>query len=108
MAFLDIPVIDTHVHLWDKENFRVSWIDGNPTLDNQFLPAEFDRHSREVSPEGFVFVEAGIDAPYSFLEAEWVAGLAQQEKRLKGIVAAAPLEYGTHARHYLDRIATLG
>ncbi len=108
MVLRDVPVIDTHVHLWDKENFRVSWIDGDPTLDQQYLPADFERHRREVSPEGFVFVEAGIDAPYSFLEAEWVAGLAQQENRLKGIVAAAPLEYGSHARGYLDRVAALG
>jgi L-fuconolactonase len=108
MALLDVPVIDTHVHLWDKDNFRVSWIDGNPTLDRQYGLAEFDQHSREVAPEGFVFVEAGIDPHYAFLEAGWVAGLARQDSRLKGIVAAAPLEDGAHTRHYLDRLAAIG
>lgn len=108
MTLLDVPVIDTHVHLWDKDNFRLDWIDGNSLLDRSYLPADFDQHSGKVGPEGFVFVEAGTNLPYSFLEVEWVAGLAQQEKRLRGIVAAAPLEYGRHTRHYLDRLAAIG
>ncbi len=108
MAILDVPVIDTHVHLWNRDRFRLSWIDGNNTLDRNFILPEFSQASQDVGVEGFIFVEAGIEPHYAFLEAEWVESLARLDPRLKGIVAAAPLEHGTHTRHYLEKLVALG
>lgn len=108
MALLDVPVIDTHVHLWNRDRSRLTWIDGNSTLDHNFLPTDYTEHTKEVGVEALVFVEAGIEPQYAFIEAEWVKELAQEDGRIQGIVAAAPVEHGARSRLYLEKLAALG
>jgi L-fuconolactonase len=104
MALLDLPVVDAHVHLWNPDRFKMSWLEGDDFLNRSYEVEEFTEASREVGVEAFVFVETGVEPQYAFLEVEWVANLATLEPRLKGIVAAAPLEHGKRARHYLERL----
>ncbi|MBI3943474.1 MAG: amidohydrolase family protein, partial [Chloroflexi bacterium] len=42
-----------------------------------------------------------VAPPYALLEARWVAELARQDPRIKGIVAWAPLEFGEQVRAFL-------
>ncbi len=104
----DFPIIDAHVHLWNPDRFRMSWLDGVDLLNQPYEYSHFSQHSSALSLEAFVYVEVGADSAYSFLEAQWVAGVARQEARLKGIVAAAPLEYGNRLRYYLEALVALG
>ncbi|MDB5081811.1 MAG: amidohydrolase 2 [Chloroflexi bacterium] len=108
MPVLDLPVIDTHVHLWDPALFKLSWTEDKPVLTRPYKLPEFNEASREIEVEGFVFIEAAVDPQYSFLEVAWVGNLARLEPRLKGIVAMAPLEHGKRVRHYLERLLDSG
>lgn len=104
MAELHIPIIDAHLHLWNPDRFAMHWLAGDPVLQQTYELAEYDQASREADVEGFVFVETGVEGQYAFLEAQWIARVAETEPRLKAIVAAAPIEHGQHARYYLEQL----
>lgn len=104
----NFPIIDSHVHLWDPDHARMTWIDGHPILDQKYLPDEFALHRHGVDVEAFVYVETGVEPHFALLEARWAAlQLAASEPKLKAIVAAAPLEYGIRVRSYLKELLNI-
>jgi L-fuconolactonase len=103
----EIPIIDTHVHLWDPQRFRMSWTDGNALLARSYSVDHYQEQTSGLPIEGMVFVECGVEPPYAFLEARWAVACARQDARIQGIVAAAPVEFGLRARTYLEALIEL-
>jgi len=101
-------IVDTHLHLWDPSHFRISWLDGNTTLQHTFLADEFAQHRAGVDVAACVYLEVAVDAPYSYLEAVYINQLAQKMPQIQGIVAAAPVEYGEQARAYYAALRAIG
>lgn len=104
----DFSFIDTHVHLWQSGQLERSWLAGDATLDQDYGLAEFIQATSIQAVEAFVFVETGVEQAQALAEASWVVELAQQDKRLQGIVAAASLELGAGATQHLQALTTLG
>ncbi|MFL5806783.1 MAG: amidohydrolase family protein [Roseiflexaceae bacterium] len=104
----DFPIIDAHVHLWNPQLFRIPWLDDLDAINRPFGPAEYREHTQGVDVEAFVYVEVAVEPAYALLEAQWADQVAGQEPRLRGIVAAAPLEYGEQIRYYLEALAAIG
>ena len=92
---LDFPIVDSHVHLLNPERFGYAWTKGAPSLNRLVLPADLTAAAAPVKIDQFVFVEVDVDYPQHLDEARWVAELAKTDTRLKGMVAALPLEKGT-------------
>jgi L-fuconolactonase len=103
----DMPIIDTHVHLWNPARFRMPWTDGNTLLNRPYTLEVYHEQSREAPIEAMVFVECGVDPYYALLEAQWAVDCARVDPRLQGIVAAAPVEFGLYARAYLEALVAL-
>ena len=100
----EFSIVDTHVHLWDPTNLNYSWLEDLPQLNRVFLPADYREHCGLVNVEQMVFLECDLD-PTQFLdEAKWVASLASEEPRLKGIVAHASLHKGEAVREDLEAL----
>ena len=99
------PVIDAHVHLWDLDRFRYPWLDDLPVINRTFLLRDFDaaRGAREV--EAIVFVQAECRPDQFRDELRWVQSLADQDRRLRGIVPWAPLEFGPKVETDLELMA---
>ena len=91
---VDFPVVDTHLHLWDPDHLRYSWLDGIPLLNRRYLLDEYRQACGDVQVEQMVFVQCECDAGQHVQEAEWVSGLSRRDGRIRGIVANAPLEQG--------------
>ncbi|MCY3022763.1 MAG: amidohydrolase family protein [Planctomycetota bacterium] len=104
----ECAIVDCHVHLWDPLNFRMSWLDGSPLINKPFGPAEFRQHTAGLNIEAIVFVETGIEPHYAALEPSWVLERAQEDQRIQGIVAAAPLEHGECVRSFLKALTRIG
>ena len=101
----DFAIVDSHVHLYDPDRIRYSWINTQPKLNHLHDLAEFDRARGPVEVAAVVFVEVWADQWGQHLaEAAWVQKLADQDSRLQGIVAAAPLERGAAVEADLERL----
>lgn len=100
----DFPIVDTHVHLWDPQHFAIPWLDGNATLNRRYTSAEYAEHTQGIAIEAIVYLEVDVDPHYALLEPSWVAQRAQEDPRIKAIVAHAPVEHGERARSFLDAL----
>ena len=105
---LDVPIVDSHVHLWDPQRFRMPWIDDNAQLRRRFELREFSEHTQGLPVEAVVYVQVDVTPAYGLLEAGWAAEQAESDPRVAGVVAWAPLEDGLVAGSYLDALAKLG
>ena len=104
----DVPLVDTHVHLWDPQRLRYPWLDGNATLNRAFLPTDYRAACGPVAVEALVFVQCAALPAQALAEAQWVQDLAATaEPRLQGIVADAALEHGERVRPHLMALARL-
>jgi len=100
--------VDTHMHLWDPEHFRMSWVDGDVLLNQRYTLDVYAAQTVGIPIEAMVFVECGIEPQYALLEAQWVVACAQTDARIQGIVAACPIEFGLRTRSYLEALIALG
>ena len=101
----DFPLVDTHLHVWDPGLLRYPWLDDIPLLNKPYLLQDYDLACGAVAVERMVFLQAEVDPAQYQDEADWVDSLADQDSRLQGIVAWAPLENGDAARPALERLA---
>lgn len=104
----DFPIVDSHLHLWDPAYFRMSWLDENAILNARYHVEEFAQHSRSAKIEAAVYLEVAVEPQYALLEAQYINQLARQMPKIKGIVAAAPVEFGEQARAYYAALAAIG
>ncbi|MDQ2997946.1 MAG: amidohydrolase family protein [Chloroflexota bacterium] len=100
----DFPIVDAHLHLWDPQHFAIPWLDGNATLNQRYSPAEYAEHAQDIAIEALVYLEVDVNPHYALLEPSWVAQRAQEDPRIKAIVAHAPVEHGERARSFLDAL----
>ncbi|MHB0859405.1 MAG: amidohydrolase family protein, partial [Anaerolineae bacterium] len=99
-----LPLVDTHLHVWDPNHLRYPWLDAIPLLNKPYLLADYDAACGDVPVAQMVFVQAEADFAQFREETAWVTELARQDPRLAGIVSWAPLERGDAVRVDLERL----
>lgn len=97
-------MIDSHVHFWDPQHLRYPWLDRVPALNRAFLTDHVPAQHEGWKIEGIVFVQADCLPAQGLAEVEWVSALAENDARVRGIVAFAPLEQGISVRLHLDAL----
>ncbi len=102
-----LTIVDSHVHLWDPSRFRMSWLDGSPDIDRPMGLADYRSHTAGVDVGGMVYLQVEVEPAYGLMEARWAVERANEEPRLRAIVAWAPLEFGEQARAYLDELVAI-
>ncbi len=98
------PIIDAHLHLWDPATLRYSWLDNNALLNRPYLLSDYRTTTSSVSIEAMVFIQCEVEPSGFEAEAAWVAELAVLDRRVKGMVAWAPLEKGFAVRADLEHL----
>lgn len=104
----DFPIVDSHVHLYDTSRFSYPWLAGVPAIAKSHLPADFDRARGGVTVERIVFAEVDAASGENVAEARFIAGLAEKDTRIQGIIAAARLERGEAVAEELASLAKIG
>ena len=100
---IEIPIVDTHLHIWDITNLNYPWLDDVLKLNKTFLIDDYREATEKLNIEKMVFIQCEAEFSQYKQEVEWVTHIAQnEEKRIKGIVSWAPLEKGEAAREDLD------
>ncbi|MBC8172191.1 MAG: amidohydrolase family protein [Anaerolineae bacterium] len=97
-------IIDTHVHYWHPTRLRYPWLDDEPALNKPVLTDSIPVSGDGWQVEKIVFVQAGCLDAQGMDEVNFVTELAQQDSRIQGIVAFAPLEVGVEVRAALDQL----
>jgi predicted TIM-barrel fold metal-dependent hydrolase len=82
-----MPLVDTHQHLWDLQQFPYSWCAGIPALNRSFLPDDYRAAAAGTGITKAVFVECDVDEPHLLAEARHVQQLAETWPLIAGIVA---------------------
>lgn len=90
----EFPIIDSHVHLYDVKRLRYPWLDGVPKINRTYRLKEFDEARAHVQVDKLVFAEVAVDAGRHLDEAVFVQEMADQDRRLCGMVAHLPAERG--------------
>lgn len=101
-----MPLIDTHVHLWDLKQFPCSWCAGIPALNRRFGPDDYQAASAGTGITKAVFMECDVDEPHALAEAHHIQELSGRWPFIAGIVASGRPEHGGFRAH-LEQLATL-
>lgn len=99
-----LQLVDSHVHFWNPDQLRYTWLDDLSDLNQTFSPVEYDDASEGVEIANFVFVQANCADHQATQEAKWVATL---DERIRAIVAFAAMEQGESVRAHLDEYADM-
>lgn len=91
-------VIDCHLHVWDTNDFSISWTDGTGLPEQSKIP-DSDSPGRR-----YVLVEADADDPRA--ETSWLTRYAERDPRIHGLVVSVLLEQAS-AQRELNRIGAL-
>ena len=102
----DLPIVDTHLHLWAPGRLSYPWLAGEPRLNRDFLIEDYRQACGAVRVAKMVFVQCDCAPAQAWSEVEWVAEVARTEPRLRGIVARVALEQGAAAEPAIARLAT--
>jgi L-fuconolactonase len=100
-----MTIIDSHLHIWNRDRFHYEWLDGIPTLARNFEFQELNAALADSPdrPAQYIFVQADCRAEESLGEVDWVASVASSYP-ITGIVAAADLELGAGAAAQLEQL----
>lgn len=101
-----LPIIDTHLHIWDIDRLDYPWLPDAPALNRTFTIADYRNATKNFNIEKMVFLQCEADFSQYRQEVDFVSEVARNEEpRIQGIVAWAPLEKGEAAREDLDWLA---
>lgn len=98
----DFPIVDSHLHIWDPSHIHYPWLEADPLLNRRFLLPDYDDAFATVDVEAMVFVQCEADFAAFLEEAEWVA--SQNDPRIRGMVAWAPMEKGAAVENDLIKL----
>ena len=100
-----LPMIDTHQHLWDLEQFSLPWLqwEGMDPLRKSYLISDYVEATATCGVSRTVYMEVDVVAEQRTKEANYVVGLcASDDNSMAGAVIGGGLgEAGFRA--YIDQ-----
>ncbi len=89
-----IPIIDTHQHLWDLSQLKLSWITNEPSpLHHSFTPKEYAEATKGLPIAKSVYMEVDVVPADQQKETDYIIELIKSKKTpmVAAVVAAHPL-----------------
>ncbi|MEX0883381.1 MAG: amidohydrolase family protein [Cyclobacteriaceae bacterium] len=105
-AYEKLPLVDTHLHLWDLQVMDYPWLqNGQNPLGRNFLLPDYQEATVGIPVSKMVFVECARLPEQYLQEVEWVEKQSVKDPRIKGMVAYFPLELGADAIPELESLS---
>jgi L-fuconolactonase len=90
-----LPIVDTHVHLWDLSKLRLPWMSlpkGKPLAHN-YLLKDYDAATAGANVVKTIYMEVACDPRQHTVEAEYVINLCRQPgSRIAGAVIGGSMQ----------------
>ena len=65
---LSLPIVDTHVHLWDPTHFHMPWLDEIAILKRPYGMQHYQEQTMRLSIEAMICVEVNVLPEETLLE----------------------------------------
>ena len=102
-----LPIIDTHQHLWDLTKFKLPWHQGEETkpLQHSFVMSDYLAATQGLNVVKTVYMEVDVEPEQQMAEAEYVTDLCQRKDNpmAAAVVSGRPGSPGFEP--YLRRLA---
>ncbi len=85
-------ITDAHVHFWDLSRMTYPWLDDVPDIQKSFGLMEYREATKGLPISNLVFVQCECLPGEYQMEVDYVTQLAEEDSRIRGIVAFFPLE----------------
>jgi L-fuconolactonase len=99
-----IPIVDTHVHLWDLKTFRLPWLAEEPALNRSYAWADYRQATVGYPLDKAVYMEVDVEPAQQTREARAIVELCRSGKTaLKGaVISGRPSSDGfaTYLDHF--------
>lgn len=102
-----LPIIDSHVHLWNPDQLSMPWLADVPALHRCYGLQKYRQQTQDLPIMGIVYVEVGVGPQQALREAHHIVELAREEPRLQAILTVAPVEQGAAVREHLKDLVAL-
>lgn len=98
-----LPIVDTHQHLWDLKKFKLPWIKQGETLDRSYLMADYREATAGLNIVKTVYMEVDVAPEQQDVEIEYVSELCGRDDNpmAAAVVSGRPASDGFGA--YLSR-----
>lgn len=103
--FKNIPIIDTHLHLWDTDRLTYAWLEGVPDIRKSFFIEDYQQQTSTYHIEKMIFVQCECRPDQYLKEIEFITEQASKDNRIQGIISYAPLEQGLKIKSVLESFA---
>jgi predicted TIM-barrel fold metal-dependent hydrolase len=88
----DLPIIDTHQHLWDLDMLHLTWL--RPPIDRSFLMDDYLEAVRGQNVVKAIYMEVGAPPEERVKEAEWALDLCRDTSNptVAAVIAKDPTD----------------
>ncbi len=95
------PIIDTHQHLWDLEQFNLLWIGEKHPLRKNYTLQDYQQAAAGLNIVGTVYMEVDVAAEQKQAEADFVVKLCEQheQSQMLGAVVGARVANESFAKY---------
>lgn len=101
---INMPIIDSHLHLWDIEHLDYAWLDKVIPIRRSFFIEKYQDAVKDIPVEKMVFVQAECRPEQFLAEVNFVEEQAQKDSRIQGIVAYSAIELGKNVEPLLKAL----
>ena len=99
----ELPIVDTHQHLWDLSKVQLSWLKTAGHLNRSYVTKDYLEATRGLNVVKSVYMEVAVDEEYLLAEAEYVIELCKRDDNptVAAVIGGRPASEGF--REYITR-----
>jgi len=75
----EIPIVDTHQHLWDLSRIRLAWLAGEAKLNRNYLLQDYLEAVKGLPVVKAVYMEVAVVDEDLIKEAEWISDICRSK-----------------------------
>lgn len=92
----EIPIIDTHQHLWNIEKFKLPWLSSAPALAKSHVTSDYLEAVKGLPVVKAVYMEVDVDPSQQVMEAEHLIELSRTPANLTvgAVISGRPASEG--------------